>query len=205
MNKPLLSAFLCMSLFLVIGVSPVNALLIGGDDIITAPSSVIDDFPGAENHHQQAFNEAQDVLLTRDIAVDGGTLAAGLWVDSHMIFLNTPTSAYEDDIRTWSFDAPIIGVMSDRNGLLEAAGSDLLGAPGTIYPGSFSARGMEGSDWYHAFGSTIDVYMLVTEPGDWIRVITGHESKPVSEPATMLLLGTGIVGLVGLSRKKLIK
>ena len=59
-------------------------------DIIAAPQFAIDDNPGAENYHMQAFDEAQDVILPRDIEVDDGFLTAGTAVSSHMIFLNTP-------------------------------------------------------------------------------------------------------------------
>ena len=45
------------------GVERVMARLISGPDIISAPASVIDDAPGAENSNQQAFDEKQDVLL----------------------------------------------------------------------------------------------------------------------------------------------
>lgn len=190
---------ICMSLFLIVGAAPANALLIGGPDIIAAPGSVIDDAPGAENYYQQAFDEAQDVYLTRDIAVDGGTLLEGLWVDSHMIFLNTPDHSLARDRQTWVFDAPIIGVMSDYSGSLETASNDLLGAPGTFYPGSFPARGMEGADSYTISGNSIEVFMAVTEPGDWIRVVT--EQQPIPEPGTILMMGVGLASLVGLRRK----
>jgi hypothetical protein len=46
---------------------------------------------------------------------------------------------------------------------------------------------------------SINVGMLVTEPGDWIRVVT--EAQSVPEPSTMLLLGLGIIGVAVCTRK----
>jgi hypothetical protein len=174
-----------------------SALIIAGPDIIAAPPSVIDDPPGAVNDHQQGFNEQQSVLLAIALAVDGGLIPAGTLISSHMIFLNTDGSVFATDTGTWSFDGLILGVMSDNGGALEAASSALLGALGTIYPGAFANRGLEANDSYIVAGNIITLADSVTEPGDWIRVIT--LATPVPEPSTLLLLAVSVASLAGIT------
>ena len=180
-----------------------EAILIGGQDIIAAPVSVVDDHPGATNDHQQAFNERQNVTLGAAITVDGGTIAAGTMVDSHMIFLNTcGTTGVTDPGVLWTFDGTILGVMSDVGGLLEAATNSILGASGTTYPGSFDNRGLEGNDGYNVAGNQITVNMHVTEPGDWIRVVTASRDPVIPEPMTLGLVGLGLAGLLARRKKR---
>ena len=191
MSKSIISATVPILLLLAAGSA--QAVLTSGPDIIGAPASVFDDNPGAENLHQQAFNERQGVLLLANLAVDGGSIASGTVVDSHMIFLNTPVgTSTTSDTQTWTFDGPILGVLSDIGGNLEAASNAILGAPGTAYPGAFANRGLESNDWYSVSGNAITVGMNVTEPGDWIRVTT----QAVPAPGAIVLggLGTGLVG-----------
>jgi len=169
--------------------------------LIAAPSSVEDDT--TTNTGQQGFNEAQGVLLGSALAVDGGSIAAGTRVDSHMIFLNSQGNADISHYQvTWGFSGNILGVMSDSSGNLEAASNALLGAAGTTYPGGFAARGLEGGgDNYSFLGSAMTLGMHVTEPGDWIRVVT---VSAVPLPAALPLYGAGIavLGFLGWRRRK---
>lgn len=174
--------------------------------IIAAPASVADDAPGAENCAQQGFDEQQGYLLTQLLDVDGpaaADIAAGTTVDSHMIFLNSSTNpnAISHQGVVWTFDGLILGVISQRNGQREA-NSNYLGAAGTVYPGAFNARGMEAVDSYIVNGNQITVNMQVTEPGDWIRVVTAPDTiTEIPEPDTYVLLGAGLLAL-GIARRR---
>ena len=181
-----------------------QAALVSGPDIIAA-ISVQEDSP--TNNHQQAFNENQSVLLTSAITVDGGTIASGTLVDSHLIFLNSDGNARVDDRQTWGFDGIILGVMSNKSGSLMDATNGLFAAfndyftTGSSLP--FTAAGSESNniargDGYIINGLLLDLRMVVTEPGDWIRVIT---ASAVPVPAALFLFGPALLGFIGLRRK----
>ncbi|OUR65289.1 hypothetical protein A9Q79_03015 [Methylophaga sp. 42_25_T18] len=181
-----------------------QAALVSGPDIIGAVS-VQEDSP--TNNHQQAFNENQSVFLTSAINVDGGTIAAGQTVDSHLIFLNSKGNTRVDDRQTWGFDGIILGVMSNKSGSLMGATNGLFAAfndyftTGSSLP--FNAAGLESNniasgDGYIINGLLLDLRMVVTEPGDWIRVIT---ASAVPVPAALFLFGPALLGFIGLRRK----
>jgi hypothetical protein len=148
--------------------------------IITAPDNALD--TDASNLGMEGFDEAQDVVTTVAHNIDGGgSIPADTLVDSHMIFLNKPdgvdgTLSHSDVV--WTFDGPVIGIMSNSN---EINSTFELGAPSTNYPATlFSARGLESGDSVSISSNTITVTMQVTQPGDWIRVITAP-AAPITE------------------------
>lgn len=193
-----------------------------GPSIIAAPVHALDDI--VTNTGMQGFNEAQGVVTSVAHAHDSGVIAAGTLVDSHMIFLNSAGSGLLTHFSTrWTFSGIILGVMSDSGGTLEAASTFELGAPGTNYTATFGgsgpaapfpARGLERNggcagttDGYLILGASLCVDMRVTEPGDWIRVVTAvvPTSPPqVPVPAALPLFATALAGLgfAGLRRRR---
>jgi len=169
--------------------------------IISAPAQVFED--SVTNTAMQGFDEAQNVTLTSAISTDTGTIAAGTFVSSHMIFLNTDgLNQAEHRGVEWTFSNRILGVMSGNFGADEVASTPQLRAPGTDYPmAPFGNRGFEpGQDEYTIIApNTIRVGMFVTEPGDWMRVVTAAIPLPAAFP----LLGgaLALLGVAGLRRR----
>ena len=181
----------------IVGVAGGNSSLGAAAAIIVAPGDVRDD--AAVNTGQQGFNEMQGIVTGSAYSTDQGIIAAGTRVDSHMIFLNSRGDTAVSHFNVgWTFSGTILGVMANIGGGHEAASSGELGAAGTTYSAAFSNRGLEGNyingpfgsnDAYSIAGSLLTLSMYVTEPGDWIRVVT---VSAVPLPAALPLYGAGI-------------
>lgn len=160
--------------------------------IIPGPAEVTNDT--VTNKAQQGFDEVQGFLNTVAYTMDTGVLATNILIDSHMIFLNKEDCANKINHNNvvWTFSGLILGVMSDKNGILEAASTADLGLAGTVYPGAaFNTRGLEPGDSYSISGNELTLSMHVSQPGDWIRVITASEVPDSASCGMLLSIGLG--------------
>ena len=190
-----------------------NAAVVGVSgqmEILATPTSVTNLSP-FDNDAMQIFNEVQNLVLGSALTLrdaSGGPdeiIAAGTWISSHMIFLNRTTTGTAL-VRTGmaTFDGIVLGLITS-SARLDATDA-LLGAIWTTYqfsttPG-FGNRGLEGNEGAFALsngGETLALTLRVTQPGDWIRVVT---LSAVPVPAAGFLLIGALGGLAALRRRK---
>ncbi len=162
------------------------------------------------------FDELQSFTLTSDVILDitspgnypadvltPGMVSAGTTVDVHLLHLD-PVGV-SDEIRLLgdiTFGADILGVIVSDNSLYA---SDWLGNPTTTYPtvgnGYFAQRELEfrPQDFLtlSADMRTLSVDFLAQNILDEARIIT----NAVPIPGAVWLLGSGLIGLVGLRTK----
>lgn len=163
---------------------------------ITAPATVTNGSPGSNTEYLY-FNEVQNYTLGSDLVTDQGTILAGTMVNSHMILLNRESGKSRLELTgTFTFDGDILGTISDIHGAARLVPSDYLGAP-TTYT-NFSNRGLESNDSFFFSGATLTTEFIVTQPGDWMRVVTAAE---VPLPAGVVLLGSALAGM-GVARRR---
>lgn len=214
MTLNLLKAALICGLGVLVGGVPARGTLISvmgpestsgyAPEIIEAPSDTRNNV--TPYSRQVGFDEKQGVMLPSDVKVDGGgVVAAGTMVSSHMIYLERlrgagqPASVWHLGV-DWTFDGPILGVMSSINGGREAASQSILGLY-TTTDAQFSHRVMEANDTYSSSGSTLTVNMKVTEPGDWIRVVTLAPLRSrVPETGGWMAAVIGVLSIAGMRR-----
>jgi hypothetical protein len=202
--------------------------------IILAPSDALNQCITTAG--QVGFDEAQGVVTPVPFSADDAVvIPAGTLVDSHMIFFNQAAvgSGASHASVVWSFRRPIIAVMSNETGDLEAASTPTLGSPATNYvlpptaacvpfgpvgAAPYPARGLDstlavfpythnpcpGADCYDVIGglgvgTLMTVGTQISQPGDWIRVITqgaldvAIDIKPGSDPNCFNINGAGVI------------
>lgn len=211
-----MTKFALSILALVLGSASVEAATItglsGSSVVIAAPSSVTAQAPGNVSA-VIAFTERENVLLASDLVVDGGVIAAGTRVDSHMILFNPIDESkmllsigYD-----FEFSQSILGTIGTQPSLVATHG--LLGTVGATYG---PLHGLEGDDVIMTGGGTrVTGILNAIQPGDWFRVITttaslvetevlsdpGPGPAPVPLPATGLMLALGLLGLAAAQRR----
>ncbi len=159
------------------------------------------------------WNEIQNFALDRVVAIDAfapgtynqagdlvtASLGVGTVVRSHYIHFDiAPQSSASIQGRV-RFDSQIIGVIVvNESGARHLDDSDFLGAP-TLFTHGNDNRGLEfATDAFRItiLGDTIEFDLSITQPGDFIRVLTAGD---VPAPGA---LAVGGLALIGVARRR---
>lgn len=144
------------------------------------------------DNNVRAFNELQGVTLLGNLAVRGGSIAAGTRVDSHFLVFDPAVGRVARGSVT--FNRQILGVATTR-ALLD--GSNFLGLPVVTYAFG-GASGLEANDIVSFAGNVLSYNLTASNPSDSIRILTA-----VPEPTSwaMLIAGFGLVGAAARRRR----
>lgn len=218
-SATLLVRLLTASAVLAAGSAQAGIISVSGAALqIGSPASVVPN-AGYENFTRAAvFAERQDVVLTQAAQLNAttpglfdsladltpGALAIGTLVSSY--YLHADPVGASGTVYTYigsvTFDSDILGIAALNAELL---GTNLLGAPGTTYPGAATVNGLDyadGTDWFSISGDrrTLSFRLAAWAGADALRVVT--EGNAVPEPGALGLASLALGAMVLARRRR---
>ncbi|MCG6941286.1 MAG: hypothetical protein LJE69_08545 [Thiohalocapsa sp.] len=149
-----------------------------------------------------ALGASPSIATAVDDLADGsgggpGTILAGTIVASHYVFSEPASTASRQGVV--ELDSDILGILTATATLED---SDFLSSTGVTYLNP-DLRGLEGVDSVTSAGRRrIEATWTASSPGSFVRVLTAFSPAAAPSPATVGLLGLGLLWIGWLHRDR---